>query len=145
VAVKQQVSEIIQSRREQLIDVRSVREFDGIESRAARYGAIPSARHSDWSAGLEPYYYMRRFKSLEDLTKAFQGAKIDPTQPIIIYGQARDRGALMAFNLERIGATSVRLYYRGWDEWGNAKDTPITGPVPKTPPSATAPPRSPQM
>jgi 3-mercaptopyruvate sulfurtransferase SseA len=28
--------------------------------------------------------------------------------------------------LELIGASHVRVYYRGWDEWGNTRDTPIT-------------------
>ncbi len=128
-AVKQQVLEIIQSGSEQLIDVRSDREFSGIKSRAARNGAIPSAKHLDWSAGLDPYQNLWRFKSAEDLSQVFRDAGIDPTRPITIYGQSGDRGALMAFNLELIGASDVRVYYRGWDEWGNAKDTPVAPPA----------------
>jgi thiosulfate/3-mercaptopyruvate sulfurtransferase len=124
-AVKSELLEIAQSGQEQLVDVRSVREFCGEKSRAARAGAIPSAIHIDPSECLEPYQHLRRVKSAEGLTGVFQGAGIDPTQPVTIYGQAGDRGAFMAFSLELIGARRARVYYRGWDEWGNAKDTPI--------------------
>ena len=34
----------------------------------------------------------------------------------------------MAFGLELMGAKDVRNYYRGWDEWGNSEDTPVTVP-----------------
>jgi 3-mercaptopyruvate sulfurtransferase SseA len=34
----------------------------------------------------------------------------------------------MSFALELMGAKDVRHYYGGWSEWGNATDTPITGP-----------------
>jgi len=132
-AVKSQVLEIVQTRREQLIDVRPFVEFSGEQSTARRSGAIPSAKHLDWSTGLDPYYHMWRFKSVEGLTQAFRGARIDPTRPTTIYGHSRDRGALMAFSLELLGAKNVRVYYRGWDEWGNAMDTPVLGPVKKKP------------
>ena len=132
-AVKNQVLEIVQTRREPLIDVRPFPDFIGEQSTARRDGAIPSARHLDWSIGIEPYRYLSRFKSVEDLTQAFREAKIDPTRPITIYGHFRDRGALLAFSLELLGANNVRLYYRGWDEWGNAADTPVMGPAKKKP------------
>jgi thiosulfate/3-mercaptopyruvate sulfurtransferase len=128
-AVKKQVLEIIQSRQEQLIDVRSDQEFSGMESMAVRSGAIPSAQHLDGFAGLDPYQNLWRFKSVEGLSQVFREAGIDPTRPITIYGQSGDRGALMAFNLERIGAGYVCVYYRGWEEWGNAKDTPVALPA----------------
>ena len=47
--MKSQVLEIVQSRREQLIDVRPFVEFSGEQSTARRNGAIPSAKHFDWS------------------------------------------------------------------------------------------------
>ena len=35
----------------------------------------------------------------------------------------------MAFGMELMGAKTVRNYYRGWSEWGNLADTPITIPA----------------
>jgi glutathione peroxidase len=32
----------------------------------------------------------------------------------------------MAFGLELMGAKDVRNYYRGWSEWSNAEDTPVS-------------------
>jgi thiosulfate/3-mercaptopyruvate sulfurtransferase len=124
-AAKSEVLKIAQSGQEQLIDVRSNDEIRGIVSRAARAGAIPSARHFDSSECLEQYQNLWRVKSAEGLTRVFKKAGIDPTQPVTIYGQSGDRGGFLAFSLELTGATNVRVYYRGWDEWGNAKDTPI--------------------
>ena len=66
---------------------------------------------------------------------------------IVIYGQSRDWGALMAFTLELMGAKDVRVYYRGWDEWANAMDTPVMEPKKEEPKKASqtaAPPRSPE-
>jgi thiosulfate/3-mercaptopyruvate sulfurtransferase len=136
-AVKSQVLEIVQSGREQLIDVRPFAEFIGEQSTARRSGAIPAAKRLDWNTGLEGYYHMWRFKSAEGLADAFRGARIDPARPITIYGHSRDAGALLAFSLELLGAKNVRVYYGGWDEWGNAMDTPILGPVKKKPDEKT--------
>jgi thiosulfate/3-mercaptopyruvate sulfurtransferase len=127
-AVKQQVLEIVQSRSEQLIDVRSYGEFRGIESTARRKGAIPSARHLDGSDGLDPYQHMWRFKSVEGLSQMFHEAGIDPTLPTTIYGRSGGTAPLLAFTLELVGAKNVRIYSRGWEEWGNAKDTPVALP-----------------
>ena len=61
-AVKARCWKSCESGGEQLIDVRSDREFSGSRARPARNGAIPSARHLDWSDGLESYRNLWRIQ-----------------------------------------------------------------------------------
>lgn len=118
-----QMLELLQDRDQQIIDARSSAEFRGEVKTARRNGAMPSARHMDSSALIDPQTW--RFKSAEDVTRLFVAAGIDPERPTITYCHSGDRAALMAFTLELMGARQVRNYYRGWAEWGNADDTPV--------------------
>jgi thiosulfate/3-mercaptopyruvate sulfurtransferase len=122
-ARKDQVLELLQDRDEQLIDARSATELSGGVTTAGRKGPIPSSRHLDSSALVDPE--TGRFKSAEDLTKLFAAAGIDPERPAVISCQSGDRAALMVFSLELMGARNVRNYYQGSAEGGNANDTPV--------------------
>jgi thiosulfate/3-mercaptopyruvate sulfurtransferase len=123
-AVKQQVLEQLQTGWEQIIDVRSLREFKGEKTTALRAGSIPSARHLDWTSPIATHRWS--FKSTDDLNEVLRASNINPDRPAIIYGRSGDDAALLAFSLELLGARYVRIYYRGWEEWGNVRDTPVS-------------------
>jgi thiosulfate/3-mercaptopyruvate sulfurtransferase len=114
----------------QIIDTRSTGEYCGTEETGnKRNGAIPGAKHLEWSDTLDKA--TGRFKSPAELAKLFHEAGIDPSQPATTYCQSGGRAAVLAFVLELMGGKEVSNYYRSWSEWGNADDTPIDKPKPK--------------
>lgn len=112
----------------QVLDARSEGEYCGTRETAKRNGAIPGAKHLEWSDTVDK---KGRFKSAEELTRLFKEAGIDPTRPATTYCQSGGRASVLAFVVELMGGKQVRNYYRSWAEWGNDKDTPIVKPRPK--------------
>jgi thiosulfate/3-mercaptopyruvate sulfurtransferase len=113
----------------QIVDARSEMEFCGEALTAKRNGAIPGAKHLEWSATIDPK--TGRFKTATELAKLMAEAGIDPKKPATTYCQSGGRAAVMAFVLELTGGKPARNYYRSWAEWGNADDTPIVKPKKK--------------
>jgi thiosulfate/3-mercaptopyruvate sulfurtransferase len=123
VATKEFVLKAIDEKNVQIIDSRSKQEFVGEDKRAKRGGAIPGARHLEWSEAIDAK--TQRFKSAAELTKLFEDAGIDPSKPCTTYCQSGGRASVMAFTLELMGGKDVRNYYKSWAEWGNDEKTPI--------------------
>ena len=92
---------------------------------AKRGGAIPGAKHLEWSDLLDKD---GRFKSADELRKLFKEHDVSLKEPAVTYCQSGGRASVMAFALELMGAKDVRNYYRSWNEWGNDPDTPIVTP-----------------
>jgi len=108
----------------QIVDARSEKEFCGLEKmKNKRAGAIPGARHLDWSDLVDKS--SRRFKSAGELRELFSAAGISLDRPAAAHCQSGGRASVMVFALELMGAERPRNYYRSWAEWGNADDTPI--------------------
>jgi thiosulfate/3-mercaptopyruvate sulfurtransferase len=128
-ATKEQVKQWLEGKSEQILDARSKGEFCGTTASAKRNGAIPGAKHLEWSDTLDKK--TGRFKSVGELTKLFKDAGIDPERPTTTYCQSGGRAAVLAFVVELMGGKEVRNYYRSWAEWGNAADTPIEKPKKK--------------
>lgn len=122
-ATRDQVRQSLEGKAQQIVDARSEGEFCGVERTAKRNGAIPGARHLEWSDLIDAGTH--RFKSAAELRRLFQEANIDLTKPTTTYCQSGGRAAVMAFGLELMGAKDVRNYYASWSDWGNAEDTPI--------------------
>ena len=111
----------------QVVDARSEAEHCGDDPlKNARAGAIPGARHLEWSDLLDKE--TARFKPAEDLQRLFAEAGIDPTRPTVTHCQSGGRASVMAFGLELMGGDRVSNYYRGWSEWGNSDETPVEMP-----------------
>ncbi len=125
-ATKEQVKKWVEGKSGQILDARSTREYCGEADTAKRNGAIPGAKHLEWSDTLDKK--TGRFKSAAELTKLFQAAGIDPARPATTYCQSGGRAAVLAFVVELMGGKEVRNYYRSWAEWGNAEDTPVEKP-----------------
>jgi thiosulfate/3-mercaptopyruvate sulfurtransferase len=113
----------------QIIDARSAQEYCGDTETAKRNGAIPGAKHLEWSDLLDPK--SKRFKGPEELAKLFKDAGIELTRPAVTYCQSGGRASVMAFGLELMGVRDVRNYYRSWAEWGNDENTPVEKPKKK--------------
>lgn len=127
---KDQVLRSLTDKSLQIVDARSEKEFCGIDLKEnARGGAIPGAKHLDWSNLVDPA--TKRFKSPEELKRIFDKAGIDLGRPTASHCQSGGRASVMAFALDLMGAKDSRNYYRGWSEWGNLKDTPIVVPEKK--------------
>jgi thiosulfate/3-mercaptopyruvate sulfurtransferase len=125
-ATKEQVKKWAQDKTGQILDSRSVGEYSGTTETAKRNGAIPGAKHLEWSDTLDKK--TGRFKSAAELAKLFKDAGIDPARPATTYCQSGGRAAVLAFVVELMGGKEVRNYYRSWAEWGNAEDTPVEKP-----------------
>jgi thiosulfate/3-mercaptopyruvate sulfurtransferase len=110
----------------QIVDARSEGEYCGDDARAKRAGAIPGAKHLEWSDLLDKR--TGKFKPAPELEKLFADAGIDPKKPATTYCQSGGRASVMAFGLELMGGNEVRNYYRSWNEWGNSEDTPVVKP-----------------
>jgi thiosulfate/3-mercaptopyruvate sulfurtransferase len=123
-ATKQEVMDVLKTKRDQILDARSFGEFCGTDAKAKRSGSIPGAVHLEWSDVLDRK--TQRFKSAMELVKLFKVAGVDLNKPAVTYCQSGGRASVLAFALELMGAGQVRNYYRSWAEWGNDPDTPIT-------------------
>jgi thiosulfate/3-mercaptopyruvate sulfurtransferase len=108
-----------------LLDTRSEAEHCGTKQTAKRNGAIPGAKHLEWSDTLEK---SGRFKSAAAIQRLLDDVGVDPAKPVTTYCQSGGRAALMAFVVELMGGKEVRNYYRSWSEWGNDGKTPIVKP-----------------
>lgn len=126
VATKDFVLKALDEKKVQIVDARSKEEHLGQDKRAKRGGAIPGARHLEWSDAIDAKTH--RFKQAAELTKLFEAAEIDPSKPCTSYCQSGGRAAVMAFTLELMGGKDVRNYYKSWAEWGNDEKTPIEKP-----------------
>jgi thiosulfate/3-mercaptopyruvate sulfurtransferase len=122
-ATRDDVLEALKKAGTGIVDARSAGEFCGDTKLAKRGGAIPGAKHLEWSDLIDAQ--TKRFKSAETLAKLFKDAGVSLERPNITYCQSGGRAAVMAFGLELMGAKNVRNYYRSWAEWGNSADTPV--------------------
>ena len=110
----------------QIVDARSEGEFCGTEKTAKRSGAMPGAKHLEWSDLIDRK--TQRFKPAAELKQLFAEAGIDLTKRTVAHCQSGGRSSVMAFGMELMGADDVANYYASWAEWGNAADTPIEVP-----------------
>ena len=119
-----------------IVDTREDYEYLGIprlsKNQVVRYkagafthGAIPGARHLNWSESVD-LHSDHTFKSLADLNHNFLRQGITPDKNIIIYCQSGVRSALTTFVLKHLlGYPNVKNYDGSWIEWSyfHASDT----------------------
>ncbi|MXZ80535.1 MAG: sulfurtransferase [Gammaproteobacteria bacterium] len=105
-----------------ILDVRSPKEYDGIDVRAQRGGHVPGAVHYEWSNVLDAD---KRLRNPDAIRSELLSAGIDPTLEIIPYCQSNRRSAHMFHVLKWLGYPRVRAYAGSWSEWGNSGSAPI--------------------
>jgi thiosulfate/3-mercaptopyruvate sulfurtransferase len=126
-ATRAQIQEAIKSGKVgQLLDARSKDEHCGVKQTAKQSGAIPGAKHLEWSDAIDAK--TGRFKSASELKKLLADAGVKLDQPTTTYCQSGGRAAVLAFVFELVSGKPAANYYRSWAEWGNHPDTPIVKP-----------------
>jgi thiosulfate/3-mercaptopyruvate sulfurtransferase len=111
-----------------LVDTRTDEEYCGTNVRARRGGAIPGAKHIEWTRNLTPN---GDFKPASELRTMYEAAGVTPDREVITYCQGGYRAAHSYLALRLLGYPQVRSYVGSWKEWGDREDLPIE--VPQTP------------
>jgi thiosulfate/3-mercaptopyruvate sulfurtransferase len=93
--------------------------------RAKRGGAIPGAKHIEWTKNLDE---RGAFKPATELQRMYEQAGITPDREVITYCQGGYRGAHAYLALRLLGYPRVRSYIGSWKEWGDREDLPIEKP-----------------
>jgi thiosulfate/3-mercaptopyruvate sulfurtransferase len=120
----------------QIIDARTVREFDGEDIRALRGGHVPGAINipyeTNWIDPDTPRKLARRMvdnkdgmnlKPREALAAMYAG--LDPDKETIVYCQSGVRASESATVLKELGFRKVRVYDSSWLGWGNTFEAPV--------------------
>ena len=126
-----QVLANIEKRAEQLIDARPRGRFEGTapEPRPdSRSGHIPGSRNVPYAELFDAK--TGAMKPLDELRKAFAGAGVDMTKPIVTTCGSGVSALVLTLALYRLGVRGSALYDGSWSEWGLPDGPPIaTGPA----------------
>jgi len=106
----------------QVIDTRSVGEYEGTDIRAERGGHIPDAINIDWILNLDEQGV---FLSEQELAEMYDSEYVSKDKTQVTHCQTGVRGAHTYFVLRHLGYEDVRLYDESWVVWGNRSDTPV--------------------
>jgi thiosulfate/3-mercaptopyruvate sulfurtransferase len=123
---KQQLLDNLTTQVEQLVDARPRPRFEGsvAEPRPGlRSGHIPGSRNVPYGALFDAS--TGAMKPLDDLRKAFDGAGVDLTRPIVTTCGSGVSAAVLTLALYRLGVRGTALYDGSWSEWGLAEGTPV--------------------
>src|SRR5579864_2467768 len=127
----QQMIGNVASKAEQVIDARAGDRFEGrvAEPRPGlRSGHIPGARNLPYGQLFDAA--IGTMKPLAELRKAFAGAGVDMTRPIVTSCGSGVSAAVLTLALYRLGVRDTALYDGSWSEWGGQDGPAIaTGPA----------------
>jgi thiosulfate/3-mercaptopyruvate sulfurtransferase len=128
---QQQVLANIDTRAEQLVDARPRGRFEGTapEPRPeSRSGHIPGSRNVPYAELFDAG--TGTMKPLDELRRAFSGAGVDMTKPIVTTCGSGVSALVLTLALYRLGVRGSALYDGSWSEWGLPDGPPIaTGPA----------------
>ena len=128
---QQQVLANIETRAEQLVDARPRGRFEGTapEPRPeSRSGHIPGSRNVPYAELFDAR--TGTMKSLDELRKAFTGAGVELTKPIVTTCGSGVSALVLTLALYRLGVRGTALYDGSWAEWGRPEGPPLaTGPA----------------
>ena len=128
---KEQLVDNLKTKKEQLVDARPRPRFEGTVSEAwpgRRSGHIPGSRNVPYADLFDAK--TGAMKSLDELRKAFTGAEVDMTKPIVATCGSGVSALVLALALYRLGVRGTALYDGSWAEWGLPDGPPIaTGPA----------------
>jgi thiosulfate/3-mercaptopyruvate sulfurtransferase len=128
---KEQLLDNLGTNREQLIDARPRARFEGTVAEpwpGRRPGHIPGSRSVPYAELFDAKTGV--MKPLEELRKAFTGAGVDMTRPIVTTCGSGVSALVLTLALYRLGVRGSALYDGSWAEWGLPDGPPVaTGPA----------------
>jgi len=128
---QQQVLANIETRAEQLVDARPRGRFEGTVAEPrpdSRSGHIPGSRNVPYAELFDAK--TGAMKPLEELRKAFTGAGVELTKPIVTTCGSGVSALVLTLALYRLGVRGTALYDGSWAEWGLPNGPPVaTGPA----------------
>ncbi len=128
---KQQLLGNLETFAEQLVDARARPRFEGTAAEAwpgRRSGHIPGSRNVPYAELFDARTGSMR--PLDDLRKAFTGAGVDMTKPIVTTCGSGVSALVLTLALYRLGVRGSALYDGSWAEWGLPDGPPVaTGPA----------------
>ena len=116
---KQQLLGNLETRAEQLVDARPRSRFEGTVAEpwpGRRSGHIPGSRNVPYAELFDAE--TGAMKPLDDLRKAFTGAGVDLTKPIVTTCGSGVSALVLTLALYRLGVRGTALYDGSWAEWG---------------------------
>jgi len=128
---KEQLLGNLQTKSEQLIDARPRPRFEGTVEEpwpGRRPGHIPGSRNVPYAELFDAT--TGAMKPLEELRKAFAGAGVEMTRPIVTTCGSGVSALVLTLALYRLGVRGSALYDGSWAEWGLPDGPPVaTGPA----------------
>jgi thiosulfate/3-mercaptopyruvate sulfurtransferase len=128
---KEQLLDNLRTRNEQLVDARPRPRFEGTVAEpwpGRRSGHIPGSRNVPYAELFDAKTGAMR--PLEELRKAFAGAGVDMTRPIVTTCGSGVSALVLTLALYRLGVRGTALYDGSWAEWGLPEGPPVaTGPA----------------
>lgn len=128
---RQQLLADLNTHVEQLVDARPRPRFEGTVAEpwpGRRSGHIPGSRNVPYAELFDPG--TGEMKPLDDLRKAFAGAGVDLTKPIVTTCGSGVSALVLTLALYRLGVRGTALYDGSWAEWGLPDGPPVaTGPA----------------
>src|SRR4051812_27244243 len=123
---KQQLIGNLETHDEQLVDARPRPRCEGAVAEpwpGRRSGHIPGSRNVPYAELFDAT--TGAMKPLEDLRKAFTGAGVDITKPIVTTCGSGVSALVLTLALYRLGARGTALYDGSWAEWGLPEGPPV--------------------
>jgi thiosulfate/3-mercaptopyruvate sulfurtransferase len=121
----------LETRAEQVIDARPRARFEGTGAEprpGLRSGHIPGSRSVPYAELFDAG--SGAMKPLEELRKAFTGAGVDLTKPIVTSCGSGVSALVVTLALYRLGVRGSALYDGSWSQWGLPDGPPVaTGPA----------------
>jgi thiosulfate/3-mercaptopyruvate sulfurtransferase len=128
---KEQLLDNLRTKNEQLVDARPRPRFEGAVAEpwpGRRSGHIPGSRNVPYAELFDAK--TGAMKPLEELRKAFAGAGVDMTRPIVTTCGSGVSALVLTLALYRLGVRGTALYDGSWAEWGLPEGPSVaTGPA----------------
>jgi len=123
---KPQLLDNLETRAEQLVDARPRPRFEGTVAEpwpGRRSGHIPGSRNVPYAELFDAA--TGAMKSLDELRKAFTGAGVDMSKPIVTTCGSGVSALVLTLALYRLGVRGTALYDGSWAEWGLPDGPPV--------------------